>query len=155
MTMSMVRKYWGRFAYCACLTVLLGWMVQCGVKLRDRGAWRKTTGQIGIHGTIRNKGSSTVSVSYVDPDTGESETGDMPVPDGSVRALIDRGDRMDQTVYVYDNIFNTRTICVESSFDECLGEATPKLWMYGFVVALLAIGGGYLIRDLRRDRRSG
>lgn len=151
----MVRKYGGRFAYCACLIVLLGWMVQCGVKLRDRGSWRKTTGHVGMSGVIRNKGNSTVSVSYVDPDSGERKFGDMPVPDGSVRDVVDGGDGADQTVYVYDNIVSARTICVESSFDECVGQAAPKLWMYGLVVFLLAVGGGYLIRDLRRDRRSG
>lgn len=130
------------------------WMGQCHVSLSNRDNWTKTTGTMGVSGVLRSKGSSTATVFYVDVATKEEVSGNMALPDDVVRAAVDKGSSDRENAYYTDNIFGKRTVCLESWWESCLGEAQPKWYMYLLAIILIVAPLATLIKE-HRQRAAG
>lgn len=145
-----MRRKAGHFVYQGVLMVVLVWMAKCSITLNDKSNWEHTTGRIGIFGKTNSKLGGSVSVYYADPATGAEQSAMMKVPNDFVEPVVNSSSEQ-QPAYVYTNVFGRVTVCLESVWDACNGEAKPKGYFYLLVIGLLAVSAGFLFKEYRAE----
>jgi hypothetical protein len=152
---SFVRRHPSELGVLIAGAAALVFMVQCSVQSADRSGWTKTTGELMGVGTVSSS-RGTVGVSYKDPETGESTTGDMEVRADSAQMAVDAAGmkRQEEPVYIFKSLTGRTVICVESYWEPCHERAAPAAWMYLLVAGIMAAVIGSLVARGRK-RRAG